>query len=133
MLLISNFMTIKKTLISIVLAGALALGAGCSTGNPEYHFNGKIGQERVYFHEADFGTDNILEVVKANGSKIKYADLNNDFKLEYVEITIGDNTTKYDSRSKNPVVTGIVEKAQKEFDAYLVKINEQKIAPLNRK
>ena len=41
-------MTIRKTLTSIVLAGALALGgAGCSKNNPEYHFNGKIGEEQV--------------------------------------------------------------------------------------
>jgi len=125
-------MTVRKTLTSIVLAGALALGgAGCSN-NPEYHFNGKIGEEQVKFYEEDAGNDNILEVVKTDGSKVKYGDLNDDFKLEYVQITVGDNTTKYNASSTNPVVKGIVEKAQKEFDDYLTKITEIQTAPLNR-
>jgi len=126
-------MTVRKTLTSIVLAGALALGgAGCSN-NPEYHFNGKIGEEQVKFYEEDLGgDDNILEVVKADGSKVKYGDLNDDFKLEYVQITVGDNTTKYNASSTNPVVKGIVEKAQKEFDNYLTKITDIQTAPLNR-
>ncbi len=126
-------MTVRKTLTSIILAGALALGgAGCSN-NPEYHFNGKIGEEQVKFYEVDLGGNhNILEVVKADGSKVKYRDLNDDFKLEYVQITVGDNTTKYNASSTNPVVKGIVEKAQKEFDDYLAKITEIQTAPLNK-
>jgi len=133
MLLITNCMTIRKTLTSIVLAGALALGgAGCSN-NPEYHFNGKIGEEQVKFSEGKGKAySNILEVVKADGSKIRYADLDDDFKLDYVQITVGDNTTIYNAGSSNPVVTGIVEKAQKEFDDYLTKITDIQTAPLNR-
>lgn len=125
-------MTVRKSLTNIILAGALALGGtGCSN-NPEFHFNGKIGEEQVKFYEILFGEVNILKVVKADGSKVKYADFNDDFKLEYVKITVGDNTTKYNADSKNPVVTGIVEKAQKEFDAYLTKITEIQTVPLNR-
>ena len=132
MLLITNCMTIRKTLTSIVLAGALALGgAGCSN-NPEYHFNGKIGEEQVKFYEGDFGNDNFLEVVKTDGSKVVYGDIDDDFKLDYVKITVGDNTTKYNASSSNPIVSGIVEKAQKEFDDYLTKITDIQTAPLNR-
>jgi len=64
-------MAIRETLTSIVLVGALALGvAGCKD-NPEYHFNGKIGEEQVKFYERELGIHNILEVIKADGSKVK--------------------------------------------------------------
>jgi|SRR3989344_2981753 len=132
MLLITNCMTVRKTLTSIVLAGALALGgAGCSN-NPEYHFNGKIGEEQVKFYEKDLANDNFLEVVKADGSKVKYGDFDDDFRLDHVQITVGDNTTKYNANSTNPMAKGIVKKAQKEFDDYLTKITDIQTAPLNR-
>ncbi|MDP2673160.1 MAG: hypothetical protein Q8O84_05085 [Nanoarchaeota archaeon] len=126
-------MTIRKNLTNIVLAGALALGvAGCGN-NPEYHFNGKIGEKQVKFYEKIAGGINILEVVEADRSKSKYIDSNNDFKLDCVEITVGDNITEYYAASENPVVLEILEKAQKEFDAYLTKITDIQTAPLNRK
>ena len=44
-------MTIRKTLIGIVLAGALTL-SGCSDKDrSQYHFNGKIGKDQVEFFE----------------------------------------------------------------------------------
>ena len=110
-------MATKETLVSLVLVGLSTLGgAGCSN-NPEYRFNGKIEEEEVRFYEKTlWGINNLLEVVKADGSKLKYFDSNDDFRIESVEITAGDNTTIYAVGSRNPVVAGIVEKAQKEFD-----------------
>ena len=61
-------MTIRKTLTSIVLAGALALGtAGCSRDHSQYKYDGKIGEDQVKFTEKGYGLfpdDNILTVKK---------------------------------------------------------------------
>ena len=125
-------MSVRKTLTSIVLAGALTLGGtGCESDSPEYLFNGRIGEDQVKFYENGLN-DNFLEVVRADGSKVKYFDENNDYKLDFVQITVGENTTEYKASSKNPVVIGIVEKAQKQFDTYLTRITEIQTAPLNR-
>jgi len=122
-------MTIKKTLGIIALASTIGL-AGCAN-NPEYTFNGKIGEEQVKFYEEEFGEYNILKVVKADGSIIRYVDnTKNDLKIEYVEIKVGDNTTQYYLTSKNPIAAGIAQKAQEKFDSYLEKIMEIQTAPL---
>lgn len=104
---------------------------GCTDNNLEYHFNGKIGEDAVKFYELDLGATNVLEVVKANGDKVKYLDYRNDFKIDCVALTVGDNTTEYHSTSSNPLAVNIVEKAQKEFDAYLARITAIQTAPLN--
>lgn len=69
----------NKTLTNLVLAGALVMGGvGCYAYHPEYHFNGKIGDEQVKFNESDNLTcDNflILTVIKADQSKVVYGDV----------------------------------------------------------
>ncbi|MFH1326707.1 MAG: hypothetical protein ABIH59_01105 [archaeon] len=127
-------MTVRKTLTSIVLAGALALGgAGCGR-NPEYDFKGKIGNEYVESFETlpnGFTYLSNLKVKKEDGSKILYFS-GDDFKLDYVEVTVGENTTRYEANSKNPIYKEIIQKAQKEFDDYLSKITEIQTAPLSK-
>lgn len=126
----------RKTLTNIVLAGTVSFGVGCLTSNnPEYSFNGKIGEDQVVFSENatfDHCCSNYLYVTKADGSIIVYVDIDDDNKLDHVRITIGENTTKYSSNSSNPVVKDVLQKAQIEFDYYLSKIIEIQTAPLNR-
>ncbi|MBW6442198.1 hypothetical protein K0A97_00230 [Patescibacteria group bacterium] len=126
-------MKVKNTLTGIVLAGALALGVGGCTANPDYNFEGKIGEEQVKFFERN-GCDCsfFLEVLKPNGNKIKYA-FDENSNLDYFQITVGDSTTKYSAYSPNPVVTGMVRKAQKELDFYLTRIIDLEAAPLNER
>ena len=75
-------MTIRKTLTSIVLAGALALGtAGCSRDHSQYKYDGKIGEDQVKFTEKGYGLfpdDNILTVKKLDGRIIQYVDRSDD-------------------------------------------------------
>ncbi len=123
-------MEIKKTLTSIVLAGALALGtAGCSKDHSQYKYEGKIGEEQVTFTEKAYfllGGDNILTVTKPDGRVINYVDdFKDDLKLEYVEITKNGQTTKY--TADDEVGKPILEKAQKQFDTYMQQIKETRI------
>ncbi len=73
-------MTIRKTLTSIVLAGALVLGiAGCSKDHSQYKYDSKIGEDQVTFIEKSWlgglsYDDNILTVTKPDGRIIKYVD-----------------------------------------------------------
>ncbi len=116
-------MSIRKRLGALAFASAVGL-AGCAD-NPEYHYNGKIGEEQVNFYETELGEYNILIVTKSDGSKAEYYDiLSNDFKLDYVDFTVGKNTTSYSAGSKNPEVQAVVKKAQARFDWYLKKITE---------
>ncbi len=133
MLPVTNYMTVRKTLTSIVLAGALAFGgAGCGR-NPEYNFKGKIGNEYVGSFEIapDFTYSRNLMVIKEDGSNILYFS-GDDLKLDYVVVRVGENITIYEANSKNPICKEIIQKAQKEFDDYLTKITKIQTAPLNR-
>lgn len=122
-------MTIKNTLTKIVLApilaGAITLFGGCSS-YPEYHFEGKIGDEEVKFYEGRISSMNYLRVKKKNGIEIEYKGRTyNDLKLEYVNITKNGKTTAYwiNDETGKP----ILEEAQKQFDSYLSQIKEAKI------
>jgi len=81
MLLITNCMTIKKTLGSIVLAGAIALG-GCSEDKPKPEYRNVAGQvyqsdrqELIYVDNQGFGSGKNIPVpvtflgVEAEGKK----------------------------------------------------------------
>jgi len=121
-------MTIKKTLISIVLAGALALGiSGCRKDHSQYVYNGKIGEDQVTFTEKKYflgsDDDNILIVKKSDGRFIRYVDrLGEDLKLENVEIKANGQTINYTANDE--VGKPILAEAQKQFDVYLQKIKE---------
>jgi hypothetical protein len=121
-------MLIRKTLGTIILASTIAL-AGCGTPNPEYDFDGIIEKEHIKFSENLFGS-NFLKVKKPDGSEIEYVDLDDDFKLDYVEIRVGENKTVYYAGSSNLDVTPIVQKSQKQFENYLKKITEIQTKPL---
>lgn len=120
-------MTIRKTLTSIVLAGALALSAaGCGRNYSQYKYDGKIGKDKVTFTETRHTLNwdnNILTVIKPDGRVIQYVDtVADDLKLEYVKITKNDQTTKY--TASDEVGKPILEEAQKQFDNYMKQIKE---------
>ncbi|MBU2104196.1 MAG: hypothetical protein KKF67_00255 [Nanoarchaeota archaeon] len=120
-------MTIRRRLTSIVLVGALTLGtAMCGVDNSQYKYSGQIGEDQVTFEdqEGSFGLidDNILTAIKPDGRIIKYVDKTDDLKLEYVEITAKNQTTKYTANDE--VGKPILEEAQKQFDAYMQHIKE---------
>ncbi|MFH1455666.1 MAG: hypothetical protein ABIF40_01830 [archaeon] len=122
-------MRIRNLLTGVALAGALSLGAMGCWQSPEYHFKGEIDGEQVHFYEPNNG-NNYLDVTKEDGSLIEYCAIHEDFKLNYIYITIGENRTKYSTDSNNEAVKPIMEQAQKEFDEYLTKILEIQTAPL---
>ncbi len=120
-------MSVRKTLTSIVLVGALALGtAGCRKHHSQYIYEGKIGEDKVSFTEKRCfmsDDDNILMVSKPDGRVIKYVDrLGDDLKLEYVEITKNGQTTEYTPNDE--VGKPILEEAQKQFANYIKQIKE---------
>ena len=125
-------MTIKKALTSIVLTGLALGGTGC-VNYGEYHFDGKIGKEEVKFYEVGLNS-NVLTITKPDGRVIKYFDNSrNDLKLESVRIRhggsyFGRTYSRYDEVGKT-----VLEKAQKQFDDYLHKINEIKTQEKSRK
>ena len=111
----------RKNLTLAGLVGVLALGsAGCGAINSQTSYDGEIGEDHVTFtrQEYIFTSDNFLTVTKADGRVIVYVDdLNDDLRLEYVEITTDGQTTKY--TAKDEVGMPILEEAQNQFDDYL--------------
>ena len=122
-------MAIRKTLTSIVLAGALALGVTGCRNNSEYIYNGKIGEDQVTLIEKPhffISDENLLTITKSDGRVIKYIDISNsDLKLEYVEITADGQTTRY--IKSDEVGKPILGEAQKQFDVYIQQIKEIRI------
>ena len=134
-------MTIKQTLASMVLAGAVAFGsAGCMNPSQDrtermdptdYEYDGKIGEEQIEFRANITGIDghwpdhpmNILTVRKADGRIITYVnkardEVRNGLKLNYVKIiSTGNYGTTYDASNK--LDEPIFEQAQRQFDGYL--------------
>ena len=119
-------MNLKRNLGKIVLASTVGLGlVGCS--NPEYHFDGMLGEDKVKFYEIGFlKDDDYLEVIKPDGRKIVYEVINDLFTnhIISVEITSQGVTKRYEVGRKD--TKEIVEVAQKQFDEYLKKILETK-------
>jgi len=122
-------MRIRNLLTGVALAGALSLSTIGCWQSPEYHFEGEIDGEQVHFYEDICGC-NYLEVTKEDGSFVEYQAIHEDFQLDYVHITVDENTTKYNTDSKNAAVAPIMEQAQKEYNEYLAKILEVQTAPL---
>ena len=115
-------MTIRKTLTSIVLAGALALGtAGCSRDHSQYKYDGKIGEDQVKFTEKD-AIALRKKAEKLDGRIIQYVDRSDDLKLGYVEITANSQTMRYTANDE--VGKAILEEAQEQFDTYMNQIKE---------
>ncbi|MEI6849917.1 MAG: hypothetical protein WCK29_02680 [archaeon] len=130
----------RKTLTNLALAGTLALGlAGC-TGNPQYLFDGKIGNEKVRYHDNGLDeSDHILEVTKENGLKIKYiAHLQrgaknydgNDFfdGVDEIEIISNNQTNHYNMYELN---MDTVNKIRNTYQEYLGKIVVEKSSRVN--
>lgn len=110
---------------------ALAIFLPGCTPYQEYHFDGKINGEDVYFVEDSFFNINYLTITKIDGTKIKYTDDGKDLNLDSIRITLHDGKiTHYWASSENPIVKEIIKEGQKQFDAYLAKIHEINSAPL---
>ncbi|MBT4165722.1 hypothetical protein HOE04_01650 [archaeon] len=123
-------MKFKRNLRKLALTGALVLGiTGCSSNHLEYHFKGEIEGEEINCSSTDSGYT-FLKTTKEDGNIISYRS-GKDLTLEYIEITVEENTTRYSADSSNPVCKEILEKAQLKFDSYLEKITEIQTAPLN--
>lgn len=124
----------KKTLVNL-LGGVTLLSLVACSQSPEYHFEGKIGKEQVKFYESLKSSllyEGFLEVTKKNGDKIEY-NSGRDLKLDWIKITIGNNTTYYNIDSENEKVKEILDKGQINFDMYLDKIHKTQTSPLNNK
>lgn len=116
---------LKLALITISAAGIFGL-TGCGADNKSYHFDDKLDGEHVQFYEkGPAGEYNFLKVIKPDGREILYKDVNdNDLKIDYVNIRIGNKTETYSSSIE--VDKPIIEKAQRQFDDYLQRIWDYK-------
>ncbi len=122
---------VRRALARIGLWGLLSSATIGCTDHSEYHFIGQIGTDNVKFYELNFNHDNFLVVTKEDGTMQKYVDDNkDDLKIESIEITVGENTTKYYTNSSNSAEVEIAEIAQREFDSYLAKITKIQTASL---
>jgi len=121
-----NFKVVKNRKIYkciINLAGTLALGVTTCSNHNSYHYNSKIGEEEVRFYEESLGLVNVLEVTRADGTVIKYFDVDDDLKLDSIYITKDGDTIKY---INNVIGQKVLEEGQSQFDEYLAKIHELK-------
>ena len=131
---------IKTVPIGIYAVGALTLGAWIGfnhirdESNPEYHFSGRIGDERVTFREGWFDKDNELTVKLRNGDVIKRYDTDGDFLSDIIYITTRQGKTRYSLDSGNPEANAIVlrDRDQGKMKEYLDAIMAIQTAPLNR-
>lgn len=128
-------MTLKRDLAISVAALFLTLGlTDCATKMPykqainkpakncikysQYEFDGMMGGAHAIFYAGDFRNGNALELIYSDGSSIIYSS-GIDLELDYVE-KIAKGINEFHSRLLgNTKDIEIVEKAQKEFDAWL--------------
>ena len=115
----------NKTLTSIVLAGALALG-GCSgkVYDSRYEFNSMLGTEQVEFKTMNSGMGsyhaiNVLIVEREDGKIMTYINNNNDLQLD--EVIINKEVYRNDAVGEKAIRL-----AQGQFDNYLKIIFEYK-------
>ena len=123
-------MSLKKTLTGIVITlAALYTLTTTACAYNEYHYNGMIDDEHIYFGERTVGK--VLQVERPDGTIITYVDNSSapDLKLDYVEITtINDGWKSRKTYWLNDEVgEPVLKEAQKQFDNYLKKILETNI------
>jgi hypothetical protein len=120
------------------------------SNNQEYHFNDKIDGESISFTESRDGQTNYLTVYQDLGSYVKFIDLNDNLKLDRVDIKschrvvpeaieegkiglagiVDCQESSYRLLSNNPQAQQIVKDNQAVFDSYLNKILKANTAPL---
>lgn len=116
--------TRRKFLKKALSIAGLTLLAGLTkcTSHRVYEFIGEVDGEQIKFKSSIYTPttfQNILDVTKKDGTKIRYLDTSDDLKLEKVII----NGEEY---TYNEVGEPVLEKAQKQFDCYLEKILKEK-------
>lgn len=120
----------RKTLRTILFTMYLPFFmSSCDYDHSEFHYNDKIGDEKVIFdeHSHPLGNRNILEITRTNEAYVKYVDnKGNDLKLEYILIRKNGKLMKY--HKDDEVGEEIVKEGQVQFDDYLKKIIEIKKA-----
>lgn len=119
-------MNIRKNLGKIAVSGLL-IGSLVGCSNPEYHFDGMIGEDKVRFYERGmFKQDDYLEVIKPNGTKILYYKFNGTGGLQ--EVTIQKKDEEPITYCNRPGIGNpILEKALPQYKDYLRKIAEENI------
>lgn len=111
--------TVRNLAIAATITGALAL-AGC--GQPQYRFDGKLGNEHVKYYDSDLaGLNHNLEVERKDGTKIKY-ECRNIFGgngVSFVTITKDGVSIKYED---DKVGAEVIKEGQKQYVQYLADI-----------
>ncbi len=122
-------MTLKKTLLSIVVIGALIsvfdIKSEFSVKAFNY-FNGKINEEEVIFKErVNRNFYDILTVKRKDGTIIKYIDYNcgwcrfKNHSVDELEITKNSRTESY---TDDDIGKYVLKEAQRQYDNYLAEI-----------
>lgn len=123
----------NKNLRALILSLVAGL-FGCSNNSDSsfYEFEGKIGDNKVSFH--NYSGLNKLDVRKNNLDYIKYFDFKKDFKVDCIrfgrkslESNFGESklVCYYDDENAKKIIGN----AQKEFNSYLVEIYKIKTLP----
>ncbi len=124
-------MTMKNTLTSIVLSGALALSVASCKVQSIYNYNEKIAEEQVKFQAENraLGQYGILTVEKTDGRTIeyvaKYIPNTKKYKVEEVIVTTDGNKKPFNIN--DPIGKLVVAEGQTQLDTYLPKIKQDKI------
>ncbi len=134
-------MSLNKILGAAALTFWIGL-VGCSReagkSDLQYHFDGKLGADRVRFYEpkvpdhdktcSHFGA-NVLEITRSDGVKIIYTDWTPDVKsdnLKVDEVKIIKSGVELVFNSQSITWQEMLPEAQKQFDNYLQKILDRK-------
>ena len=116
---------VVKTGLTALLIGTII---GCSE-HPQYLFKGRIDGQNIEFSESLFPSQNRMIIIKDDGRKIVYIDINegNDLKIDRIEITnkMGE-TQVYTKINMKGAEENLFNEAQRQFDEYLKKILEYK-------
>ena len=115
-------MSVKRTLLEILLAGALLGSSGCNrTDHSQYDYHGTIDNNIVTFYERKYmgnRDENILIVTEPDSTTTEYVDdIGDDLKIEYSNTSKHDQITRHSPNGET----------QKKFDYYLRRIKETKM------
>lgn len=120
------------------LIGMVGCRRDAGKSDLQYHFDGKLGEDRVRFYEpkvpdhgdacSHFGA-NVLEITRSDGVKIIYTEWTLDVKsdnLKLDEVKIIKSGVELVYNSQSITWQEMLPEAQKQFDDYLQKILDHK-------